>query len=78
MDQQPIASAENVGDKNLSYKEAVAELDKILRELQSDNCDIDSMVSLTKRAGELINECRQRLTATDAELRQVLESLRAE
>ncbi|MDE6395901.1 MAG: exodeoxyribonuclease VII small subunit [Muribaculaceae bacterium] len=65
-------------DENFSYNKAVAELDKILKELQSDNCDIDSMVTLTRRAGELIRACRARLTATDAELRKVLESLQTE
>lgn len=66
-------------DKNLpddfSYNKAIAELDKILKELQSDTCDIDSMVTLTRRASELIAACRKRLIATDAELRDVLASL---
>ncbi len=65
-------------DENFSYNKAVAELDKILKELQSDNCDIDSMVALTRRAAELIQACRRRLTATDEELRRVLESLQSE
>lgn len=65
-------------NNNFSYNNAVAELDQILKQLQSDSCDIDSMVGLTRRASELILACRQRLVATDTELRQVLASLQPE
>lgn len=57
------------------YNQAITELEQILRTLQSDNCDIDAMVALTQRAATLITECRTRLTATDQELKAVLESL---
>lgn len=61
---------------DFSYNKAIAELENILRALQSDNCDIDSMVAKTKRASELIKTCRERLIATENELKSVLESLR--
>lgn len=61
--------------KEISYREAVNELDAILREMQSDNCDIDKLSAMTRRAAELITECRKRLTATDEELRNILASL---
>lgn len=63
-------------ENNFSYNEAITELKKILDILQSDNCDIDSMVALTKRATELIAECRARLTTTETELQAVLDKLR--
>jgi len=58
-----------------SYAALLAELEKIVATLQSDNCDIDSMVSLTRRATEIITELRKRLTTTDTELREVLATL---
>ena len=58
--------------KEMSYNEAVAELEQILRTMQGDQCDIDRLASLTRRATELIAECRARLTATDEELRAIL------
>lgn len=61
---------------NFSYNKAIAELEEILKKIQSDNCDIDSMVGLTRRAAELIEKCRTRLTATESELKAVLDSLR--
>ncbi len=65
----------NTSVKEMSYREAVNELDTILREMQSDNCDIDRLSAMTRRATELIAECRSRLTATDEELRNILASL---
>lgn len=59
--------------KELTYNQAVAELEQILRVMQSDECDIDRLASLTRRATELIAECRSRLTATEEELRTILE-----
>lgn len=59
--------------KELSYKEAFDELGGILQLMQSDRCDIDQLTALTNRATELIAECRSRLTATDEELRKILE-----
>ncbi len=59
----------------LTYNQAVTELESILRHMQSDSYDIDSLTILTRRAAELITECRSRLTATDEELKTILASL---
>lgn len=59
----------------MTYSEAITELEQILRAMQSDQCDIDKLAGLTRRATQLIAECRKRLTATDEELRKILEGL---
>lgn len=59
----------------LSYTQAVNELDSILRNMQSDACDIDLLAVYTRRATELLTECRKRLTATDKELQAILADL---
>ena len=58
--------------KELTYNQAITELENILRHMQSDDCDIDKLAALTRRATELIAECRSRLGATDEELRAIL------
>lgn len=63
--------------KELSYSEAMAELEAIVRNMQSDNCDIDRLTTLTRRATELLTECKSRLTATDEELQSILKTLEA-
>lgn len=66
---------QNTPVKEITYREAVNELDAILREMQSENCDIDKLSAMTRRATDLIAECRNRLIATDEELRAILEKL---
>ena len=46
----------------LTYTQAINELDSILRTMQSDSCDIDRLTAYTRRATELLRECRTRLT----------------
>jgi exodeoxyribonuclease VII small subunit len=61
--------------KELTYNQAITELEGILRLMQSDECDIDKLTAMTRRATELITECRTRLVATDEELRSILADL---
>lgn len=59
--------------KEMTYTEAVAELDRILQQMQSGNCDIDRLSAMTRRATELLTECRSRLTKTDQEIRTIVQ-----
>lgn len=59
----------------LTYTQALKELEQTVATLQGDNCDIDAMVALTKRATELLATCRARLTATEEQLRETLAQL---
>lgn len=61
--------------KDMSYREALQQLDQIMRAMQNDDCDIDKLSAMTRRATELIAECRRRLVATDEELRTILADL---
>ncbi len=60
---------------DLTYEQAASELEKILRTIQSDNCDIDKLSELTRRAIELLTFCRTKLTTTETELKQILSAL---
>lgn len=55
----------------ISYNEALKELGEIITSMQSNNCDIDKLAANTRRATELIAECRRRLTATEQELDEI-------
>lgn len=59
----------------MTYTEALTRLEQIVAKLQSDDCDIDSMVQLTREATRLLTFCRQKLTTTEEELRTVLATL---
>lgn len=62
-------------DEKLTYSAALGELEKILSELRSENCDIDTLAARVRRATELISLCRGRLTRTEEELSKVLSEL---
>ncbi len=67
-----------MSDTNTTYTKAVEELEKILAELRSDQCDIDTLTEKTRRAATLLTECRARLTATEQELTTILTALESE
>lgn len=61
--------------ESMTYNSAISELESILKMMQSDQCDVDRLTVFTRRATELITFCRNRLTATDEELRGILNEL---
>ena len=63
--------------QTLTYSEAVAELEKIVREMQSDACSIDNLSRLTSRSLELLKVCKAKLLSTDEELKKILAELEA-
>ncbi len=62
-------------DKDMTYGKAVAELESIVAKMQADNCDIDSLAGYTSRALELLRYCKEKLFATDQEVKRCLEAL---
>ncbi|MDE5661467.1 MAG: exodeoxyribonuclease VII small subunit [Muribaculaceae bacterium] len=62
-------------ESELTYSQALAELESILASLRSDSCDIDTLTERTRRAATLLAECRRRLTLTEEELSKVLADL---
>lgn len=59
----------------MSYSEAMKELEQIVNKLQSPDCDVDDMCTLTARAIELLNFCKGKLTKVDEELVKLLENI---
>lgn len=59
--------------KEISYSEAMAEIDKILARLRNEEMDVDSLAAEVKRATELIVRCKERLGKAETEVRKILE-----
>lgn len=57
---------------DMTYNQAIAELEDIMKRMQNDTLDIDLLTCYTRRATELLAECRRRLTVTDEELKTIL------
>ncbi len=62
-------------ENKLTYTQAVTELDELVKKMQDPECSIDNLSQYTKRAKELLDLCRSKLTQTDQELKAILESL---
>lgn len=55
-----------------SYKEAVEELESIVRQMQSPDCDIDKLSGYTSRALTLLKYCKEKLFKTEEEVKKTL------
>lgn len=60
--------------KGITYEEVVKQLEDIVGKMEDDNLDIDKMTSELKEAKELIKFCKDKLTKTDSEIKEILES----
>ena len=58
----------------MKYEEAVHEIERIVRQMENDELDLDSLAGQLKRAQELLKLCRDKLTKTEKEINAVLSS----
>ena len=63
-------------EKKMTYSEAIAELEKIVAEMQSENCSIDNLSAYTSRSLELLKVCKAKLLTTAEELKKILAELK--
>lgn len=59
----------------MTYREAIAELETILRALETDAIDVDDLTTRVERSAELIRLCRHKLRHAEASLDRVFDSL---
>ena len=60
-------------NEQLTYKQAIQELENIVQDLERDNQDIDTLSQRLKRANELLAFCRGRLVEVSDKVKQTLE-----
>lgn len=60
----------------MTYKDAIKELESIVAKMESNECDIDSLSTYTTRALELLKFCKERLFKVDEEVAKCLEALK--
>ncbi|MDO7849548.1 exodeoxyribonuclease VII small subunit [Hymenobacter sp. M29] len=61
--------------QNLTYREAIEELETILRALETDAVDVDDLTARVERSAELIRLCRQKLRHAETSLDRVFDTL---
>lgn len=62
-------------DPSLTYTAAMAELDRILREIEDEALDVDVLAARVKRAAELVRFCRTRIRNATQEVERVVAAL---
>lgn len=57
----------------MSYKEAITEIEAILRSLRGEQNNIDTLSERVARATELIALCREKLRKAEADVNKIIE-----
>lgn len=58
---------------NLSYAEAMAEIERTLQRFRSEELSVDELAEKVKHTSALIAECRARLKKAEEEIAHILE-----
>lgn len=61
--------------KQLTYSQALTELEEIINEIESEEINIDVLAERVKRASYLIKFCKGRLRNTEEEVKKVLSEI---
>ncbi len=64
--------------EDLRFGEALEELEAILRRVEEEEIDIDSLAAELKRAAELLEVCRGKIRKAEVEVTQIVQSLEDE
>jgi exodeoxyribonuclease VII small subunit len=61
--------------KEFSFTGAVAEIEEILRQIESGDLDVDRLSEEVKKASELIRLCQKKLRTTEEEINGIFREL---
>jgi exodeoxyribonuclease VII small subunit len=65
-------------DKQVSYSEAISELELIVTEIEQGEITIDTLSEKVKRAAELIKICKTKLSSTEDDVNKILGEIKNE
>lgn len=58
---------------NLTYEEAILELEQILNQLESEDCTLKESIEKFKRGVKLYNHCKDLISKAEGEIKILLE-----
>ena len=64
--------------KQLTYAEAIAELEEILSKIENGEPDVDELTHNVKRAAYLLRYCQSKLHKASSEVEDILKNLETE
>ena len=65
----------NISKKNVSYKEAITEIEEILSRLENNELDVDELSEKVKRVSQLVTLCKEKLHNTEEEIDKILKEM---
>ena len=57
----------------MTYAKAAARLNEILRQMEQEQLDIDTLTDTLKEAKQLISFCKNRLSEVDKSVREIMD-----
>jgi exodeoxyribonuclease VII small subunit len=60
----------------MTYEKAFTELQQIIAEIETGEIAVDVLSEKVKRAAELIQFCKEKLTSTENDVQKILEDLK--
>lgn len=61
-----------MGKEKMTYEQAMLRLEDIVRQVEHGETSIDSLTELLKEAKQLITFCKDKLYATEEEIKKIL------
>jgi len=61
--------------KNISYREAIAEIELIVKKIENDEADVDELAGNVKRVAELIKICKEKLFKAEKEVKDIIDKI---
>jgi len=61
--------------KSISYREAIAEIELIVKKIENDEADVDELAGNVKRVAELIKICKEKLFKAEKEVKDIIDKI---
>lgn len=65
-------------ETEMSYEEAVAKLEQLVNEMESDNIDLEKAMNHYEAGMKLVKFCREKLEKTEKRITRIQESMNGE
>ena len=64
--------------ENISYKDAIEEIESILQQVESGELDVDQLTDKVKRVSALLEICNKKLKTTEQEVEKIIKEMKEE
>ncbi len=61
--------------ENISYKDAIEEIESILQQVESGELDVDQLTDKVKRVSALLEICNKKLKTTEKEVEKIIKDM---